>query len=49
MIVKLLTDYHLEFLCLNEAVEARPSLHMSKCHNVGNHMQWLLNLKFLFS
>ena len=30
MIVKLLTEHHLEFLSLNEAAEARPSLHMSK-------------------
>ena len=42
MIVKLLTEHHLEFLSLNEAAEARPSLHMSKCHNVGNLMHWLI-------
>ena len=36
MIVKLLTEHHLEVLSLNEAAEARPSLHMSKCHIVGN-------------
>ena len=41
MIVKLLTEHHLEFLSLNEAAEARPSLHMSKCHIVGNLMHWL--------
>ena len=29
MIVKLLTEYHLEFLSLKVAAEARPSLHMS--------------------
>ena len=33
MIVKLLT--------IKEAAEARPSLHMSKYHIVGNHMHWL--------
>ena len=41
MIVKLLTEHHLEFLSLKEAAEARPSLHMSKCHIVGNHMSRL--------
>ena len=30
MIVKLLTEHHLEFLSLNEAAEARPNLHVSK-------------------
>ena len=38
MIVKLLTEHHLEFLSLNEAAEARPSLHLSKCQIVGNLM-----------
>ena len=38
MIVKLLTEHHLEFLSLKEAAEARPSLHMSKCLIVGNFM-----------
>ena len=41
MIVKLLNEHHLEFLGLKEAAEARPSLHMSKCHIVGNLMRWL--------
>ena len=41
MIVKLLTEHHLEFLSLKKAAEARPSLHMSKYHIVGNLMQWL--------
>ena len=41
MIVKLLNEHHLEFLSLNEMAEARPSLHMSKCHIVGNLMRWL--------
>ena len=41
MIVKLLTEHHLEFLSLHETVEARPSPHMSKCHIVGNHMSRL--------
>ena len=36
MFVKLLTEHHLEFLSLKVA-EARLSLHLSKCHIVGNH------------
>ena len=44
MSVKLLTEHHLEFLSLKEAAEARPSLHMSKYHIVGNHMWWLINI-----
>ena len=42
MIVKLLTEHHLEFLSLKEDTEARPSLHLSKCHIVGNLMHWLI-------
>ena len=38
MIVKLQTEHHLEFLSLNEAAEACPSLQMSKFHIVGNLM-----------
>ena len=42
MIIKLLTEYNLEFLSLKmETVEAHPSLHMSKYHIVGIHMHWL--------
>ena len=41
MIVKLLTEHHLELLSLKEAAEARLSLHLSKCHFVGNHMPQL--------
>ena len=36
MIVKLLTEHHLELLSLKKAAEARPSLHMSNCQIVGN-------------
>ena len=36
MIVKLLTEHHLEFLSLKEAAEARRSLHLSKCQIFGN-------------
>ena len=39
--VKLLTEHHLEFLSLKEAVETLPSLFMSKWHIVGNFMHWL--------
>ena len=42
MIFKLLTEHYLELLSLKEAAEARPSLHMSKCHIVGNLMHWLI-------
>ena len=40
MIVKLLTEYHLEFLSLKEAAE----LHMSKCHIAGNLMPRLISI-----
>ena len=36
MIVKLLTEHHLEFL--KKAAQAHLSLHLSKYHIVGNHM-----------
>ena len=42
MIVKQHTEHHLEFLNLKEAAEANLSLHMSKCHIVGNLMQRLI-------
>ena len=42
MIVKLLTEHHFDFINLKEAAEAHLSLHMSKCHIVGNFMQWLI-------
>ena len=44
MIVKLLTEHHLEFLNLKKAAQARLSLHLSKCHTDGNHMS---RLKYL--
>ena len=43
MIVKLLTEHHLEFLSLKEAEKARPSLNMSKCL-----MHWLNYVLFNF-
>ena len=36
MSVKLLTEYNLELV--REAAQAPLSLHLSKCHIVGNHM-----------
>ena len=41
MSVKLLTVRNLEFLTLKGAAQAHMSLHLSKCHIVGNHM-WQL-------
>ena len=41
MIVKLLTEHHLEFLSLKGGEEAHLSLFMSKCQIVGNHMSQL--------
>ena len=42
MTVKLLTEHNLEFLGLKEAVQARLSQQLSKCHIVGNHMSRLI-------
>ena len=42
MSAKLLTVHHLEFLSLKEAVQARLSLYLSKCHIFGNHMSRLI-------
>ena len=47
MSVKLLTEHHLEFQSLTGAALAGLSLHLSKCHIVGNHMSWLLWIEFL--
>ena len=38
MIVKLLTEHHLEFLSLKAAAQAYLSLQKSKCHIVGNRI-----------
>ena len=38
MIIKLLTEDHLEFLSLKEEAQTRLSLHLSKCQIVGNIM-----------
>ena len=37
MIVKLLTEYHLEFLSFKGGCRGSSSLHMSKWHIAGNH------------
>ena len=37
---KLLAEQHLEFQSLKGAAQARLSLHLSKCHIVGNLMSW---------
>ena len=42
MNVKLLTEHRLEILSLKEVAQARLSLHLSKCHIVGNHMSRLI-------
>ena len=47
MIVKLLTEHDLEFLCLKGGCRGFPSLYMSKHHIVGNHMHWLNYTLFL--
>ena len=41
MIVKLLTKHHLESLSLKGGCTGSLSLHLSKCHIVGNHMSQL--------
>ena len=46
MSIKLLTQHHLEFLSLKGGCTARLSLHLSKCHIVGNHMSWLIYCLF---
>ena len=42
MIVKLLTEHDLEFLSLKRGCRGCPSLHLSKCQFVGNHMPQLI-------
>ena len=42
MSVKLLTEHHLEFLSLKGATQVGLSLHLSKCHILGNHISWLI-------
>ena len=42
MIVKLLTEHHLEFLSLKGGCKGSSESTLSKCHIVGNHMQRLI-------
>ena len=42
MVVKLLTEHHLEFLSYKKAAQVRLSLLLSKCHIVGNLMHRLI-------
>ena len=42
MTIKLLSEYNLEFLSLNGGCTDLLSLHLSKCHVVGNHMSRLM-------
>ena len=42
MIVKLHTEYNLAFLSLKGGCTGSLSLHLSKCHIVGNHVSWLI-------
>ena len=42
MNIKLLTEYHFEFLSLIGGSKGLLSLHLSKCYIVGNHMSWLV-------
>ena len=47
--VKLLTEYNLEFLSLKGAAQTGSSLHLSKCHIVGNHMSRLIYFMATYS
>ena len=48
MTVKLLSEHHLGFLSLKGGcAQARLSIHLTKCHIVGNHMSQLKNI-YLF-
>ena len=42
MSVKLLTEHHLVILSFKGGCKASLSLHLSKCHLVGNHMSRLI-------
>ena len=46
MSVKLLTEQHLEFSAKKEAAQARLSLHLSKCHIVGDHVTAQMIISF---
>ena len=42
MSVELLNEHHLEYLSLKGASQAHLSLHLLKCHIIGNHMSRLI-------
>ena len=42
MIVKLLTEHHLEFLSLEGGCRGSSESTHVKCHIVENHMSWLI-------
>ena len=44
MIVKLLTEHHLEFLSIKERCRGSSESTHVKCHIVGNLMYWLIFL-----
>ena len=48
MTVNLLTEQHLEFLSLKGGCKACTSLHLSKCHIVGNYMSLLIFMVIYF-
>ena len=41
MLVKLLTEPHLEFLSLKEGCTGSSESTLVKCHIIGNHVAWL--------
>ena len=51
MTLKLLTEHHLDFLSLKGGggAQARLSMHLPKCHLVGNRMSWLKSLTVLLN
>ena len=44
MIVKLLTEHHLEFLGFKRGYTGSSESTLVKCQIVGNHMPWLINI-----
>ena len=49
MNIKLLNEPHLEFLSLKEAAQPSLSLHLSKCHIVGNHVSRLISVLIAYA
>ena len=47
--IKILTEHHLEFLSLKGATQARPNLHLSKCHIVTVQMSMMIGMPSGFS